>query len=259
MYDTLQCLSIVDCKTNLLSAVVSSNRSISAWVNPWVQWAGGAWSHMQGLVSALLSLLKPDIRKAVFDFWFCVPDLSLLFADEEGGNPRQNSSIVTKKPWADSSVYWSPQIGLNSNNKKGRGAQSNQSRISSYQEADDDLEARAAQLQGTLETTASNVLASDDSVSLELNAMELEMDDSEIDELVTRDVITDLPPNLDEALPHFDKLPPIAEGSRAVSTGSRVSTITPSVAPSLAQSVGSKTKHEDPDAPVGNIYIVKKE
>jgi hypothetical protein len=34
-------------------------------------WAGGAWSHLQGAVSAALSILKPDIRKAVHEFVSC--------------------------------------------------------------------------------------------------------------------------------------------------------------------------------------------
>ena len=42
-----------------------------AWLDPWVEWAGGGWSHLQGAVSALVSLLKPDIWKALVDFWLC--------------------------------------------------------------------------------------------------------------------------------------------------------------------------------------------
>jgi len=42
-----------------------------AWLDPWVAWAGGSWSHLQGAVSALVSLLKPDIWETVLDFWTC--------------------------------------------------------------------------------------------------------------------------------------------------------------------------------------------
>jgi hypothetical protein len=37
---------------------------VSAWVPHWVVWAGAGWSHMQGLVSTALSLMKPDIGQA---------------------------------------------------------------------------------------------------------------------------------------------------------------------------------------------------
>jgi hypothetical protein len=44
---------------------------VSAWVPHWVVWAGGAWSHMQGLVSTALSLMKPDIGQTTRNFVTC--------------------------------------------------------------------------------------------------------------------------------------------------------------------------------------------
>ena len=37
----------------------------------WTSWSAGAWSHLQGLVSVTVSLHKPDIRQAFFDFLCC--------------------------------------------------------------------------------------------------------------------------------------------------------------------------------------------
>lgn len=51
----------------------------SAWTGPWVQWAGGLWGHMQGVVSGVVSLCKPDIWAAYKNFYkpiwscFCTP------------------------------------------------------------------------------------------------------------------------------------------------------------------------------------------
>lgn len=40
-----------------------------AYGHPWVVWATGLWGHFQGPVSAGISCLKVDIRKAVVRFW----------------------------------------------------------------------------------------------------------------------------------------------------------------------------------------------
>ena len=44
---------------------------LSSWLPPWGFWAGGTWSHMQGAVSSLVSLMKPDIFRAVRKFVTC--------------------------------------------------------------------------------------------------------------------------------------------------------------------------------------------
>ena len=43
----------------------------SAWIDPWLMWAGGIWSHLQGIASAVVCLLKPDIYQATKDFVTC--------------------------------------------------------------------------------------------------------------------------------------------------------------------------------------------
>jgi hypothetical protein len=49
------------------------------WLPPWAHWAGGTWSHLQGAVSAGVSLMKPDIMNAVQTFLVCDQDY-----EEEG-------------------------------------------------------------------------------------------------------------------------------------------------------------------------------
>ena len=41
------------------------------WIDPWVVWASSVWAHLQGFASSTVSLLKPDISKAVRDFITC--------------------------------------------------------------------------------------------------------------------------------------------------------------------------------------------
>jgi len=50
------------------------------WLDPWVVWVSSVWAHLQGFVSSSVSLMKPDIGKAVKDFvscriWFDNPDV----------------------------------------------------------------------------------------------------------------------------------------------------------------------------------------
>jgi hypothetical protein len=139
----------------------------AAWLDPWVQWAGGAWSHLQGLASALVSLLKPDIWKAVVDFWCCRTSDEVLLGHDTGSAERdRSSSIFTKRPWANSSVYWSSLIGLGlSSRNLGRP----KSRVSSYHEEDDELEKRATQ-PVSHSANQSHLLVSDDSEVLDTEA-----------------------------------------------------------------------------------------
>jgi hypothetical protein len=44
---------------------------LNRWIGHWLMWFGGTWSHMQGGVSAAVSLFKPDIAKTVYRFWTC--------------------------------------------------------------------------------------------------------------------------------------------------------------------------------------------
>ena len=43
----------------------------ATWLPPWAHYAGGTWSHLQGAVSAGVSLYKPDIWDAVVQFVTC--------------------------------------------------------------------------------------------------------------------------------------------------------------------------------------------
>lgn len=45
--------------------------AFSSFVPPWVHFVGGLWSHLQGAVSAGVSVLKPDIYAAVMAFLTC--------------------------------------------------------------------------------------------------------------------------------------------------------------------------------------------
>jgi hypothetical protein len=65
-------------------------------ISSWIFWAGAAWSHLQGLASALVSLTKPDIKEAVVSFLCCIrlPDEGA--ADDFGSSEnRRGSSIQT--------------------------------------------------------------------------------------------------------------------------------------------------------------------
>jgi hypothetical protein len=38
---------------------------------PWISFAGAAWGHLQGTISTIVSLTKPDVRDAVVAFFSC--------------------------------------------------------------------------------------------------------------------------------------------------------------------------------------------
>lgn len=42
---------------------------VFAAARPWVNFAGGTWSHLQGAVSAAFGLMKPDTKKAFLELW----------------------------------------------------------------------------------------------------------------------------------------------------------------------------------------------
>lgn len=157
----------------------------SAWLDPWVQWAGGAWSHLQGLVSAIVSLWKPDVWQAVKHFWTisCVSKVDQESCQDNGNTDTTNKSwwsnisILRRRPrWVTSSVYWSDRIAFGdgqarSNDNKGDKREKQDSHlvsmvprsyVSSYRERDDELE-EAAKAISCLDGR-SNILVSDDSV-----------------------------------------------------------------------------------------------
>jgi hypothetical protein len=44
---------------------------VTSFRSPWPIWAGGAWAHLSGLVSALMSMSKRDVGQAVSDLLTC--------------------------------------------------------------------------------------------------------------------------------------------------------------------------------------------
>ena len=72
--------------------------------SPWVVWAVATWSHLQGLVSAGIACLKPDIYQSVIDLLRCKKCYSNM--DQQGGGSSSiglaNSSFL--KSFAKSSV-----------------------------------------------------------------------------------------------------------------------------------------------------------
>jgi hypothetical protein len=44
---------------------------VTSFRSPWPTWAGGAWAHLSGLVSALIGMSKPDVGQAVSDLLSC--------------------------------------------------------------------------------------------------------------------------------------------------------------------------------------------
>ena len=68
-------------------------------IPPWVNWVGGTWGHLQGAVSAAVSLMKDDIFDAVRAFVTCSKektDEELRGVDPGGGHlARRRSSMFT--------------------------------------------------------------------------------------------------------------------------------------------------------------------
>jgi succinate dehydrogenase/fumarate reductase cytochrome b subunit len=71
-----------------------------AWVHPWVEWAGGLWSHLQCGVSAGVSLMKPDIWQAFRDFWCCCRPKSTDGEDDANIRPSTETSSGFFTTWS---------------------------------------------------------------------------------------------------------------------------------------------------------------
>lgn len=61
----------------------------SAWTGPWIQWAGGLWGHLQGVVSGAVSLCKPDIWAAYKDFYKPIWGCFCTATEEEDADRRE--------------------------------------------------------------------------------------------------------------------------------------------------------------------------
>ena len=62
----------------------------------WLAWAGGAWSHMQGLVAVLMTLTKRDVADAVVSLLCCghTPHLMVRPSENDGSTPPVSTSTV---------------------------------------------------------------------------------------------------------------------------------------------------------------------
>lgn len=69
--------------------------------HPWFFWIIGSWTHYQGLVSAVFSLMKPDIKEAVKNFiccGVCTHDISIESADLSRVNfSRRSIAMAVQK------------------------------------------------------------------------------------------------------------------------------------------------------------------
>lgn len=68
--------------------------------NYWAAIIGGAWSHLQGVVSAILCLRKPDIGESFCHFLTCTKAKSGVFDDENSGNTQSwisSASEITRR------------------------------------------------------------------------------------------------------------------------------------------------------------------
>jgi hypothetical protein len=80
---------------------------LAMWILPnthvWAVWAAGVYVHAQGTVSALVSLLKPDVYHAVKQFVTCRCNDDSDLTTEEGqaaaGDGRQGRLVRSKSSW----------------------------------------------------------------------------------------------------------------------------------------------------------------
>jgi hypothetical protein len=75
-----------------------------SWMSHWVLWVLGSWAHLQGAVSAGVSLMKPDIWKAFKDF------VASRSEREEDFHLSRRSSFITS--------FWRSSLALASPSEK---------------------------------------------------------------------------------------------------------------------------------------------
>ena len=69
------------------------NPAIAGPQNPWLLWTGAAWSHLQGLVSVIVSCTKEDIKDCLVGTLTC--DHCLKRRRREDNNRRQRNTTIT--------------------------------------------------------------------------------------------------------------------------------------------------------------------
>ena len=139
---------------------------------PWVQWAGGAWTHLQALVSALVSLLKPDIWKAVREFWCCTS--SSTIADDD--SYVSGCSIISMKSWGPSMNSISSSLrNFGSNGRSTKADKADRSgrteKVRSSVEYDEDLYSVGALVRALEAAESSNLNCFDESDDVMLPPM----------------------------------------------------------------------------------------
>jgi hypothetical protein len=87
--------------------------------HPWLSWFGGAWAHLQGPVSGVFVLMKPDIKQAYKKLMCCI-DLKLgavssrFSLESTGSYIRRVSSVhpATKKGRSEGKYHSSDAMNL---------------------------------------------------------------------------------------------------------------------------------------------------
>ena len=70
---------------------------------PWLSWFGGSWSHLQGPVSGVFVLMKPDITAAYKKLMCCI-DLKIT-AGSSRFSLRSSGSLIVDKEIAGGSIH----------------------------------------------------------------------------------------------------------------------------------------------------------
>jgi len=105
---------------------------LGQWLTPWAHWAGGTWSHLQPLISALLTLYKPDILEALVQFLTCRCAFNTV--KEELGDRRNSysrTSFFQLLRRSSASIPVLPLSSVNGNHHPGTASSNNSEFLSS--------------------------------------------------------------------------------------------------------------------------------
>jgi len=96
--------------------------------NEWLVWAGGMWAHLQGVVSAGLSLTKPDILVAVLALFGCKRGCCISESEEDelsGSRVNECGELPAHKSFRFYDLW--PVMGAWSSTNRSRGSKSSAS------------------------------------------------------------------------------------------------------------------------------------
>jgi hypothetical protein len=91
---------------------------------PWLSWFGGTWAHMQGLVSGIFALMKPDITHAYKKLMCCMMDLKIAGSSRFSLGSMSSSEIrrtedsvrrITSKERSESKDHTTDSMNLENN------------------------------------------------------------------------------------------------------------------------------------------------